>query len=127
MYFISCRLGQNSFSQHIFVYLTSIDILSKYPIQAEAFLREIRPSEFGHIPENPHARCLDLFFLNTAEHFTLVLPPAVNESLLIGAASPYIGTGSDARLMEIFEAAHSVMLAVFSTPQNHVIANNHLP
>lgn len=36
--------------------------------------------------------------------------------MLIGAATPYLGIGSDPRLGHIFEAAHSVMLAVFSTP-----------
>jgi hypothetical protein len=36
--------------------------------------------------------------------------------MLINAATPYLGLGSDPRLREIFEAAHSVMLAVFSAP-----------
>ena len=117
LYFISSRLGRDGFSQYTFVYLTAIDILSKYPVQAEAFLREIRPAELGRIPQHPLDRCHDLFFLNTAEHFTLVLTPNMNEELLIGAATPYLGIGGDQRLREIFEAAHTVMLAVLAAPQ----------
>lgn len=56
----------------------------------------------------------------------MTIPPSANKSLLIHAAEPYIGTGHDPRLIEIFEAAHSVMLAIFSTPSNHSIAHNHL-
>jgi len=116
LYFISSRLGANAFSQYTFVYLTAIDILSQYPVQAEAFLHEIQPTSEGRIPQHPLDRCHDLYFLNTAEHFTIVLPPEINEEMLIGAATPYLGLGSDPRLLEIFEAAHSVMLAVFSAP-----------
>ena len=53
-----------------------------------------------------------------AEHFTIVLGPEFSEQILITAATPYLGLGSDPRLLEIFEAAHSVMLAVLSAPQN---------
>lgn len=126
LYFVSARLGHNAFSQYTFVYLTSIDILSNYPVQAEAFLREIRPTEFGRIPEHPHERNYDLFFLNTAEHFTLSLPSSVNEDLLIGAASPYLGTGNDSNLVEIFEAAHSVILSALTAPQNSDLTNKYL-
>ncbi|MCJ1230611.1 hypothetical protein MMC12_007285 [Toensbergia leucococca] len=41
----------------------------------------------------------------------------MNEELLIGAATPYLGIGGDQRLREIFEAAHTVMLAVLAAPQ----------
>ncbi len=126
LYFISSRVGPNSFSQHKFIYLAAIDILSQHPIQAEAFLQEVRPTETGRIPEHPLDRCYDLYFLNTAEHFALVLTPRVNEDLLITAATPYLGVGSDQRLIEIFEAAHSVMLAVFSAPQNAEIVATHI-
>lgn len=116
LYFISSRLGANASSQYTFVCLTAIDILSQYPVQAEAFLQEIRPSSAGAIPQHPLDRCHDLYFLNTAEHFTTVLAPEVNEAMLIDAATPYLGPGSDPRLLEILEAAHSVMLAVLSAP-----------
>lgn len=126
LYFISSRMGANAFSQYTFVYLTAIDVLSQYPVQAEAFLKEVRAISTGDIPPHPLDRCHDHFFLNTAEHFTLVLPPELSEQLLIGAATPYLGLGSDHRLLEIFEAAHSVMLAVLSAPQNASILAKHL-
>lgn len=84
---------------------------------------EVRPVEGGRIPQHPLDRCLDLFFLNTAEHFALVLSPEANENLLLEAAMPYLGVGDDRRLIEIFEAAHSVVLAVFSAPQNSDIVS----
>jgi hypothetical protein len=127
LYFISARLGANSFSQQIFVYTASIDILSRYPVQAEAFLQGIKSTESDKIPNHPHARCMDLFYLNTAEYFAIALPPLANEQLLIAAAAPYVGTKNDPRLVELFEAAHSVMLAVFSNPRNHELTAQHLP
>ncbi|KAI4135132.1 MAG: hypothetical protein LQ347_000920 [Umbilicaria vellea] len=127
LYFVSSRLGQNASSQYIFVYFTAIDILHNYPLPAEAFLREIRPAELGRIPAHPLDRCHDLYFLNVAEHFTLVLSPQTNEDLLIAATMPYLSAGNDPRLLEIFEAAHSVMLAVLATPQNTDLSAKHIP
>ncbi len=126
LYFISSRLGANAFSQYTFVYLTAIDILSQYPVQTEAFLQGIRPTSAGSIPQHPLDRCHDLYFLNTGEHFAIVLTPESNELLLIGAAKSYLGLGSDPRLLEIFEAAHSVMLAVFSALQNADLLTRHI-
>ncbi|KAK3082321.1 hypothetical protein LTS18_004233 [Coniosporium uncinatum] len=126
-YFVSTRLGANSFSQYTFVYLTTLDVLSNYPTEAEAFVQGIRPVRLGEIPGHPIDRCLDLYFLNTAEHFTLKLTPSTNETLLIAAATPYLVTGGNQNLAQVFEAAHSVMLSVFSAPQCADIAAKHLP
>jgi hypothetical protein len=126
LYFISSRLGTESFSQYTFIYLATIDILSNYPIQADAFLKEIRPAVPGEIPASPLDRCLDLYFLNTAEHFTLVLSAQTNEEVLVSAAIPYLASGGNSHLLQIFEAAHSVMLAVFSAPQSAAVAGQHL-
>ncbi|KAF1983092.1 putative peroxisomal membrane protein Pex17 [Aulographum hederae CBS 113979] len=127
LYFLSSRLGATSFSQYTFVYLSALDIMSQYPIQADAFLKEIRPAQLGQIPKHPLDRCLNLYFLNTAEHFTLILPPQASEQLLVAAATPYLATGGNNNLLPIFEAAHSVMLAVFSAPQSAGVAAKHLP
>ena len=82
--------------------------------------------EIGHIAQHPLDRCHDLYFLNTSEHFPLLLSHQTNEHLLIEAATPYLGLGGDKRLVEIFEAAHSVMLAVFAAPQNTEITIRHI-
>ncbi|KAL9098677.1 MAG: hypothetical protein Q9163_005705 [Psora crenata] len=126
LFFVSSRAGSSSFSQYSFVYLAAIDILSQYPVQSEAFLRDIQPHTSGDIPQHPLDRCHDLFFLNTAEHFALVSDPEISETMLIGASTPYLGLDSDPRLVEIFEAAHSVMLAVLSVPQNIDLLSKHI-
>lgn len=104
-----------------------MDVLSNYPHQAESFLQSIRPEDRNDVPQHPLDRNLDLYFLNTAEHFTLVLSPSSNEELLTGTASRYLAAGESRQLLPIFEAAHSVMLAVFSAPQNADLTKRHLP
>lgn len=127
LYFITSRLGPASFSQHTFVYLTAIDILSAYPIHADKFLKAIAPPQLGQIPRHPLDRILDLYFLNTAEHFSLVLSTTTNEDLLVASAVPYLAAGSNQSMLPIFEAAHSVMLSVLSAPQSAEITAKHLP
>jgi hypothetical protein len=127
LYFISTRLGQTSTSQYIFVNFTAVDVLSRYPESVESFMKSIRPAEFGQIPRNPLDRCLDLFFFNTAEHFTLTLTPEVNDELLIAAALPYLSGGSNDHLLELFEAGHSLVLAALAAPQNAGLATKHVP
>ena len=126
-YFIAHRFGLTSSSQYIFVNFVAIDILSRYQSQSENFLEVIRPTEVGQIPPHPLDRMLDLFFLNTAEHFTLVLNANMNQELLFNAASPYINPQGDPRLGEISEAAHSVMLAILAAPQNTEVAARGVP
>ncbi|KAK3711245.1 hypothetical protein LTR37_009839 [Vermiconidia calcicola] len=127
LHFISSRAGSTSFSQYTFVYLTAMDTLASYPGQAEAFLQAIIPNGLGSVPHHSLDRSLDLFFLNTAEHFTLVLPTRTAEELLVAVASRYLTAGGNNNLLPIFEAAHSVMLAVFSAPQNAELTRRHLP
>ncbi|EOA83227.1 hypothetical protein ACJQWK_00488 [Exserohilum turcicum] len=127
LYFITSRLGPASFSQHTFVYLTAIDILAAYPNHADKFLKTIASQHLGKIPSHPLDRILDLYFLNTAEHFTLVLSPATNEDLLVASAVPYLAAGENRHMLPVFEAAHSVMLAVLSAPQSAEITAKHLP
>ncbi|KAK8159175.1 hypothetical protein IWX90DRAFT_389638 [Phyllosticta citrichinensis] len=128
LYFISSRLGANSLSQYTFSYLTSLDILSKYPMQADALLKAIRPATLGQIPRHPLDRIHDLYFLNTAEHFAPILSPQTAEELLVTASTPYLGAGGSRHLLPIFEAAHSVMLSVFSSrTSGPALAGRHLP
>lgn len=127
LYFVSNRLGVNSFQQHVFAYLTAIDIICHHPPTAVAFINSIRPSTLGKIPRHPLDRNLDLYFLNTAECFAAVLPPHMNDELLVAAASPYLTEGGNKNLLEIFESAHSVMLAVLSSPQSAELASKYAP
>ncbi|KAL1305564.1 hypothetical protein AAFC00_007170 [Neodothiora populina] len=125
--FIHSRLGSTAFSQYTFTYLAALDVLASYPLDAEDFLKSTAPSELGSIPDHPLERCLDLFFLNTAEQLSFGLTPSISEQLVIAAAMPYLTSGGNPKLLPIFEAAHSNMLAVFSTPQNVDITTKHLP
>ncbi|KAF2634799.1 hypothetical protein P280DRAFT_523778 [Massarina eburnea CBS 473.64] len=128
MYFITTRLEERGhFSQHTFVYLTAIDVLAAYPLHADKFLKSIAPQQLGQIPRHPLDRILDLYFLNAAEHFTLVLSPAMNEDLLVASAVPYLAAGGNHNMLPIFESAHNVMLAVLSAPQSAEITAKHLP
>ena len=127
LYFISSRLGETSSSQHVFVNLAALDILGQYPEHTVHFLEEIQPHEFGSIPSHPLERNLDLFYLNTVENLTNVLSPSLNERFAFDAASPYLISGGNSQLMEIFEAAHSVALSMFATPQCAELAAKHLP
>lgn len=102
-------------------------MLAQFPAEASDFLTSIRPRDVGQIPMHPLDRCLDLFYLNIGEHFTTTLSPSSSDELLIAAASPYLVAGDDNNLLEIFEAAHSVVLAVLATPQCAELATKHLP
>lgn len=127
LYFISTKTGTASFSQYTFAYLTAMDTLCTYLPRVEAFLQFIRPVDTSGVPQHPLDRNLDLFFLNTTEHFTLLLPPTSAEELLVATASRYLSAGESSHLLSIFEAAHSGMLAVFSAPQNAEVTKRHLP
>ena len=59
-----------------------------------------------------------MFFLNTAEQLASSLGQEISEAILIEAAKPYLGTSNDNRLYQMFEGAHSVILAVLSVPWN---------
>ena len=126
MYFISSRQAGADFSAYHFVHLTSIDILSQYPLQVETILQELKPSNNSKVSEHPVDRCHDLFYLNTVEQLAPVLTDGLAERHMVAAAMPYLSSGIDARLSEIFEAAHSVMLAVFSVPTNERLLSQHV-
>ncbi|KAL8811026.1 MAG: hypothetical protein Q9200_002115 [Gallowayella weberi] len=85
---------------------------------AEGLLNEIQPTNAGTTPQHPLDRCQDVYYLNTAEHFAPILDTKMASSLLATAASPYLGTNGDQRSTEAFEAAHSVMLAMFAAADN---------
>jgi hypothetical protein len=125
--FISSRLGANAFSAYTFVNMTSIDILSRFPAESRYFLQKILPAQAGQIPTHPLQRNLDLFYLNTSEHFTLALSPLDNEALIVAPASPYLNPTANSQLREIFEAAHSAMLAVLAASQTADLTGKILP
>ncbi|KAL8944645.1 MAG: hypothetical protein Q9216_000342 [Gyalolechia sp. 2 TL-2023] len=124
--FISFRLGTDTLSQYSFVYLAAVDILSQYPAQAEHFVKEIQPTEIGKTPQHPLDRSMDLYFLNIAENFAPVLNSGIASKLFTPSAAPYLRIGGDPRLLQLFEAAHGLMLAVLAAPQNSDLASSEM-
>lgn len=125
--FIFARLGRATFSQYSLACLTAIDILTCHPQAALDFVHSITPVHSGSIAHDELTRNQDLFFLHTAEHMTLALPAEVNTSILLATASPYLLYDGDPALLDLFEAAHSVTLAVFAAPQNWRDTSEQLP
>lgn len=127
IHFISSRLGTNAFSALTFVHLTSIDILSRFPAQSRDFLTEIQPLRPGYMAIHPLEKNHDLYYFNTCEQFTLQLSPEDSEALIVSAVLPYIKDNGSGNLLEVFEAAHSAMLAVLAAPQNTRLASKLIP
>jgi hypothetical protein len=127
IHFISSRIGSNAFSAYTFVNMTSIDIISRYPAASLSYLRTIYPRQAGDIPDHPLQRNHDLFYLNTAEHLTLGLSSKDADLLIVTPCAPYLSPNANSQLLEIFEAAHSAMLAVLAAPQNEALTARVVP
>ncbi|KAI1634829.1 hypothetical protein F4809DRAFT_495578 [Biscogniauxia mediterranea] len=128
--FISTRQGASTFQVYTFTYLTSLDIITRYPDACVAFLQEtILPAPQTNSIPSPVHQALTLFYLNTAEHFPLNIPTPACESLIITPATTLISPDSwltfpgntnppSALTLELFESAHSCVLSVLSCPQH---------
>jgi len=120
LYFISSQHGNSAFQVYTFTYLVSIDILTRYPDACIALLQELRSPNPGVIPAHPLLRTLDLFYLNLTEHLPLSLAPEACDAFIVQPATTYL-THSEplsARMLELFESAHSAVLSVLSCPNN---------
>ena len=115
-------MATDTLSQHMFVYLAAIDIVSQYPKRADELMHEIQPTETGTIPQHPLDRSMDLYYLNLADAFVPILDTTATVDLIMAVASSYLGVNGDSRLLQLFEAAHSVMLAVLAAPHNSDLA-----
>lgn len=128
LFFVSSRNGNNAFQVYTFAYLTTIDILSRSVVASEGFLRDTRPSEVA-APTTHLQRTLDLFYLNVAEHLPLNLSTEAAEFLVIKPASVYLSHDGPMTpaMVELFESAHSAILAVLSYPQHSSLTINMAP
>lgn len=120
LYFISSHSGNSAFQVYTFTFLTSIDMLVRYPDTCTTFLQSIKSPNSADIPAHPLQRTLDLFYLNVAEHVPLYLPPETSEALIVQPATAYLTHSApiSGRMVELFEAAHSAILSVMSCPHN---------
>jgi hypothetical protein len=128
LYFITSRLGDGAFSTYTFVYLSCLDIMSQHPAQAEHLISQLAPKNLGTIPTSLMDRTLDLYFLNTAEHLPSTLSTNTIEDLVHPAVTPYLNPAThDRNLQPHFEAAHSLMLSIISTPSCAELSARILP
>ena len=131
LFFISSRPGNSSSEAYMFTYLASLDVLSRFPDASAAFLAETQPPTTGYIPRHALARTLDLYHLNISEHLPLNLPPAVCDRLIVQPALVYLaqtaGSPTAPGMVELFESAHSAVLAVMSCPDKGSLAADLVP
>ncbi|KAI0480242.1 peroxin 8 [Xylariaceae sp. FL0804] len=150
--FISSRGGASSFQVYTFTYMAALDILTRYPEACTAFLRETLPPPLTggiNTPPPPVVQALTLFYLNTAEHLPLSLTTDAADALILAPATAHLAPSSSSWLtsasaapggrspasaapaptleLELFEAAHSAVLAVLSCPQHGALAAALLP
>ncbi|KAI0118762.1 hypothetical protein GGR51DRAFT_497542 [Nemania sp. FL0031] len=128
--FISSRQGGSSFQVYTFTYLTSLDILTRYPDACVRFLQETLPPPTSTVPPPAH-QALSLFYLNTAEHLPLSLPTPSAEALIITPATANLSltswltspanTPPSSLTLELFESSHAALLSVFSCPQHSLL------
>ncbi|RYP55242.1 hypothetical protein DL769_010211 [Monosporascus sp. CRB-8-3] len=97
--FVSSRQGASAFQVYTFTYLTSIDIITRYPEACIAFLEDTQPpppppTQNGQTPPPPLAQALTLFYLNTAEHLPLSIPTPACEAFIVAPATSLLAPTS---------------------------------
>ncbi|KAI0874792.1 hypothetical protein GGS24DRAFT_458165 [Hypoxylon argillaceum] len=136
MSFISSRQGGSNFQVYTFTYLTSLDILTRYPDACIRFLQETLPPPSNIVPSPAH-QALSLFYLNTAEHLTLSLSTPSAEALIIAPATANLSptswltspanTPPSSLTLELFESSHAALLSLFSCPQHSALTAPLIP
>ncbi|KAF7539327.1 hypothetical protein G7054_g2218 [Neopestalotiopsis clavispora] len=137
LYFISSRGGADAFQVYTFTYLTSIDVMSRYPEACIGFLQETIPPTLQANGSPPAAldQALTLFYLNLAEHLPLSLPTPAAENLILAPATAQLSLAistaesmpPNSLTMPLFEASHSAILSVMSCPQHAELTVSTIP
>ncbi|KAI1115984.1 hypothetical protein F5Y14DRAFT_97477 [Nemania sp. NC0429] len=135
--FVSSRQGGSTFQVYTFTYLTSLDILSRYPDTSTRFLQETLPPPPTSAVPSPVHQALSLFYLNTAEHLPLSLPTPSTDALIIAPATANLSPTSwlispanappSSLTLELFESSHAALLSVFSCPQHGALTAPLIP
>ncbi|TNY22694.1 hypothetical protein DMC30DRAFT_348481 [Rhodotorula diobovata] len=111
-YFVALQFGQGGFEAWRAVLAGLVESTTAVAVSpAEALVRSLEPARAG-----PHKRAVEraeaTFWLNTAEQVMRALGDEYVERVVLKGCRPYL---DDAAFRDSFEAAHSVVLAVFST------------
>ncbi|KAI4596544.1 hypothetical protein KJ359_005300 [Pestalotiopsis sp. 9143b] len=135
--FISSRDGADAFQVYTFTYLTSIDVISRFPEACIGLLQATIPTapQSGSMPPAALDQALTLFYLNLAEHLPLSLPTPAAESLILAPATAHLSFAistaetvpSNSLTMPLFEASHSAILSVMSCPQHAELTVSAIP
>jgi hypothetical protein len=118
--FVSVRFGYRAFDEWNFIYLSSVDIISAYPLHATSVIEKQIPDIQSlartdkPIPANhPAAKADTLFFLDTLEHLIPILQPHTIHNIL-PIIRQYLSQTSDITLRAHLESSHSVFLAILA-------------
>ncbi|OTB08009.1 hypothetical protein M426DRAFT_317513 [Hypoxylon sp. CI-4A] len=138
--FISTRQGAGLFQIYNFTYLTSVDIITRYPDACVSFLRDTQPPtpQTNNVVPSPVIQALTVFYLNLAEHLPLSMPTPACETLIITPATAYLAPATtwltspannpqSSLTLELFEAAHASILSTLSCPQHSRLAASLIP
>ncbi|KAI1143798.1 peroxin 8 [Hypoxylon sp. FL0543] len=138
--FISTRQGAGAFQVYEFTYLTSLDIITRYPDACVSYLQDTQPPspQNGNAVPSPSIQALTLFYLNIAEHLPLSLPTPAAETLIITPATAYLSPTTSwlsspannppsSLTLQLFESAHACVLSVLSCPQHSPLAAQLIP
>lgn len=128
--FIGSRDNNSAFQTYSFTYLTSLDIIARYPGACVTFLSSIKPADLGAGADDFLLRTLDLFYLNVAEHLPLNMPTEACDELIAQPATAYLtqnGVPSSSLSVQLYESAHSAILSVLACPHNSALTIRMVP
>ncbi|KAL2753392.1 hypothetical protein ACRALDRAFT_2110997 [Sodiomyces alcalophilus JCM 7366] len=127
--FIGSRNNNSAFQTYSFTYLTSLDIMARYPGASIDFLSSIKPTHPGAEADDFLHRTLDLFYLNVAEHLPLNMPTESCDELIAQPATAYLTQNGPASSLtvQLFESAHSAILSVLACPHNSALTIKMVP
>ncbi|ROT38571.1 peroxin 8 [Sodiomyces alkalinus F11] len=122
LFFIGSRNENSAFQTYSFTYLTSLDVMARYPGASTAFLSSLKPAAHSSAGADDDflRRTLDLFYLNVAEHLPLHMPTEACDELIVQPATAYLTQNSapSSLTVQLFEASHSAILSVLACPHN---------
>ncbi|KAI5476400.1 peroxisomal membrane protein [Pseudohyphozyma bogoriensis] len=111
-YFVTIKFGVDGFGAWKGVYVGFLEIRREGGVEeVERFMRNIRPERIGVLHEREVERSTATFYLNTAESLMKELSNEYVEEQVLQCCKPYFESSTH---RDTFEAAHSVLLAIFS-------------
>ena len=111
LYFITSKFGHDGFTTYKQVFYAAMDVLAQNPARCLDLVREIEPSNKDI--SDPMSRARVVYYLNMVEQVVSLMPDEQLEAIL-RLLSPYL---SDSDHVDLFEASHSVVLAIFERNQ----------